>query len=142
MTPDALARLHADCFTTPRPWSAGEFAALTATPDCDLITLPGGFALIRTVAGEAELLTIAVDPARRREGIGRRLLARALIRAHARGAETCFLEVAADNAAATGLYRSAGFTQTGRRPGYYRLQDGQRTDAAIMARSLGSATAA
>lgn len=137
MTPKALAQLHAVCFATPRPWNAEEFAALIGAPDCDLITLPGGFALIRSIAGEAELLTIAVDPDRCREGIGGRLLARALIRAQAKGAETCFLEVAADNAAAIGLYRSAGFTQTGRRPGYYRLQDGQRTDAVIMARPLG-----
>lgn len=141
MTPETLARLHAACFTTPRPWSAQEFATFGTAPGCDLITLPGGFALIRSIAGEAELLTIAVDPAKRRNGIGARLLARALIRAQAKGADTCFLEVAADNAAAIALYRSAGFTQTGHRPGYYRLPDGQRLDAGIMARSLGPAAA-
>lgn len=136
MTPAALARLHAACFSTPRPWSAREFAALIDAPDCDLISLPGGFALIRSIAGEAELLTIAVDPALRRTGIGARLLARALIRAQTKGAQTCFLEVAADNAAAIRLYRSAGFTRTGHRPRYYRLPDGQRIDAEIMARAL------
>jgi len=141
MTPTALARLHAACFTTPRPWTALEFAGLLSAPGCEMITESGGFALIRSIAGEAELLTSAVDPAERRNGIGARLVARALIRAQAQGADTCFLEVAAQNAAAIALYRSAGFTQTGCRPGYYRLPDGQRVDAAVMARPLGPSAA-
>ena len=136
MTPDALARLHAACFTTPRPWTATEFAGLVDDPACDLIEKPEGFALIRSIAGETELLTIAVDPGQRRKGIGAQLLAQALIRARARGSDTCLLEVAEGNAAAIALYRSAGFAETGRRPGYYRLPDGQRADAAIMARRL------
>lgn len=136
MTPGALARLHAACFTTPRPWTATEFAALLKDRHCDLIERPDGFALIRSVAGETELLTIAVDPGQRRKGIGAQLLAQAMIRARRRGSETCLLEVADDNAAAIGLYRSAGFAETGRRPGYYRLPDGQRASAVIMARAL------
>ena len=63
MTPKALAQLHAACFTTPRPWAADEFAALLATPGILLLTADDGFLLGRVAAGEAELLTLAIDPA-------------------------------------------------------------------------------
>jgi len=136
MTPALLARLHAASFTTPRPWTEAELAGFLADPLCDLIALDGGFALIRTIAGEAELLTIAVDPTLRRRGLGRTLLDAALVRAKARGAEAIFLEVAADNVAAIALYEAAGFQRSGTRPGYYRQADGFRTDALTMALSL------
>lgn len=132
MTPALLARLHAASFTTPRPWTEAELAGFLADPLCDLIALDGGFALIRTIAGEAELLTIAVDPTLRRRGLGRTLLDAALVRARARGAEAIFLEVAADNVAAIALYEAAGFQRSGTRPGYYRQADGFRTDALTM----------
>lgn len=132
MTPALLARLHAASFTAPRPWTEAELAGFLADPLCDLIALDGGFALIRTIAGEAELLTIAVDPTLRRRGLGRTLLDAALVRAKARGAEAIFLEVAADNVAAIALYEAAGFQRSGTRPGYYRQADGFRTDALTM----------
>ena len=57
MTPALLARLHAASFTTPRPWTEAELAGFLADPLCDLIARDDGFALIRTIAGESELLT-------------------------------------------------------------------------------------
>jgi ribosomal-protein-alanine N-acetyltransferase len=87
------------------------------------------------VAGEAELLTIAVDPAHRRQGLGRTLVEAFLAEARQRGAETAFLEVAEDNTAARTLYTAAGFTQTGRRKGYYRGA-GRVVDAILMGRTL------
>lgn len=136
MTPADLARLHAASFTTPRPWSAAEFAGLLASAGSFLIRDPDGFALARAVADEAEVLTLAVAPAARRQGIGRRLLAGLLAEAAARGCRSVFLEVAADNAAALALYRRAGFTVAGRRPAYYAAPDGRRIDALVLARPL------
>ncbi len=136
MTPEDLGRLHARCFTTPRPWSAEEFADLIASDFCDLVTEEHGFALIRTIAGESELLTIAVAPEVRRQGLGRGLLEAALSAARDKSAEEMFLEVAADNAAAIALYARAGFTETGRRAAYYRQPDGSRVDAVLMARPV------
>lgn len=136
MTPEDLGRLHARCFTTPRPWSAEEFADLIASDFCDLVTEEHGFALIRTIAGESELLTIAVAPEARRQGLGRGLLEAALSAARDKSAEEMFLEVAADNAAAIALYARAGFTETGRRAAYYRQPDGSRVDAVLMARPV------
>ena len=136
MTPAALAALHARCFTVPRPFSEAEFADLLSAGPVFLCADPAGFALGRAVAGEAELLTIAVDPDRRRQGHGARLLSRFAAEARARGADTAFLEVAADNRAARALYLAAGYAEVGRRPGYYRSPGRPPVDAVIMRAAL------
>jgi GNAT superfamily N-acetyltransferase len=74
MTVEELADIHASAFQYPRPWSSEEFAALLASPYTVLVEAVQGFALGRVVAGEAELLTIAVRPDARRQGVGSRLL--------------------------------------------------------------------
>ena len=66
----------------------------------------------------------AGGPARRR-GQGRALVTRFLAAARAQGAETAFLEVAADNTAAIALYAATGWTEAGRRRGRDRAQAGQ-----------------
>jgi ribosomal-protein-alanine N-acetyltransferase len=134
MTPADLARLHAAAFASPRPWSEAEFANLLGGSGTLLVSAPEGFALGRALAGEAELLTIAVARAARRQGIGARLLRDFLAEAAACGAGTVFLEVAEDNAAARALYRAAGFAEAGRRRGYYLMPDGCRTDALVLRR--------
>jgi ribosomal-protein-alanine N-acetyltransferase len=74
---------------------------------------------VRTIADEAELLTIAVRPGLRRRGLGARLLGAALDLTARRGAVSMFLEVAATNQPALALYQRAGFRLVGRRTGYY-----------------------
>ena len=76
----------------------------------------GGLVLARAVAGEGEILTLAVAPHRRRAGIGRALLGQALA---AVPDMPWFLEVAAANTAARALYASAGFAPCGLRREYY-----------------------
>ena len=132
--PEALASLHAACFTSPRPWSAAEFADLLAQPDTLLATAPNGFGLARVTLDEAELLTLAVAPDRRAQGLGTRLLADLMAQATARGATAMLLEVAADNAPARALYARSSFAQVGRRPGYYA-----GTDALILRAPLPAA---
>lgn len=136
MTPEALADLHAAVFRVPRPWSAAEFAAFLNDGVSFLLVEAGGVLLGRAVAGEAELLTLAVAPDRQRSGIGGRLVAAFLAEARARGAVQAFLEVAADNAAAIGLYRRAGFAEVGLRRGYYAGANGARIDALVFAQGL------
>ena len=132
MTPEAMARLHAACFVVPRPWRPEEIAAVLDGPGAALVLRPGGFAIGRAAAGEAELLTLAVDPARRREGIGAALLEGFEARARRDGATEAALEVAEGNAAARALYARAGWREAGRRPGYYA--DGQ--DALVLRKAL------
>jgi mycothiol synthase len=57
-----------------------------------------------------EFYVVGVDPARQREGLGRRLMDAGFARLEARGIHTAALYVEADNVAAVSLYRSLGFT--------------------------------
>jgi len=128
--------MHAACFTTPRPWSAAEIMQTLDSAFVFVLTEPGGFLIGRVVAGEAELITLAVDPGARRCGIGGQLVARFLAEAAARGAESVFLEVAADNLPAQRLYARKGFEQKGKRRDYYRRPEGARLDALVLGRGL------
>ena len=127
----ALADLHATAFSP--GWSAAEIASLAAVA---LIEDGTGMILVRTVAGEAEVLTVGVRPEARGTGAGRRLVQAALEAARADGAERVFLEVAEDNLAALRLYDGFGFVEVGRRRRYYPRPDGGTADALVLRRAL------
>lgn len=129
-----LAALHAAAFAA--PWDASAFEALLNQPGVVVIEQAEGFILIRAVADEAEILTLAVHPAGRRQGLGARLVREAGTMMAACGVTRLFLEVADDNTAARALYGREGFVEAGRRPGYYARPDGRRRDALIMALTL------
>lgn len=137
-----LAAVHAECFD--RPWPAADLAAFSARPGaCALLIEAGGglagFILCWIVAGEAEVLTLAVGPAARHQGFGRALAEAALRLCGQAGAEAMWLEVAEDNAAALALYAACGFTPAGRRPGYYDRGPAQPAiDAVVLRRTLNS----
>jgi ribosomal protein S18 acetylase RimI-like enzyme len=82
-------------------------------------------------AGEAELLRIAVDPAHRSGGLGRRLLEACQRALGAQGVNHLFLEVRVTNAPAIRLYGACGWQRCGLRSGYY--PDGE--DAALFDRT-------
>ena len=128
MTPADLAALHARCFTVPRPWSAAEFDDLIHAPGCFLLLRPQAFLLGRAIAGEAELMTLAVAPESRRQGLGQALVEGFAAASRDRGASQAFLEVAADNVPAIALYHAAGWVRAGLRRRYY----GATTDAIVM----------
>ena len=135
-----LADLHDRAFE--RPWDAMAFEALLKSPGVFAVmgeagepAVEKGFILCRSIAGEAEILTIAVDPAARRRGWGGALVEMAAGIAAETGSEAMFLEVAADNSAAIALYAATGFARVGLRKGYYPHPDGAR-DAVVMRRAL------
>lgn len=129
LSPDQMAAIHHACFTTPRPWSASEIAGLLDSQYCFACCAENGFLLGRAVAGEAELLTIAVSPNAQGRGIGTHLMDLFAQRARQRACGQAFLEVAANNPAAIHLYLKKGFVQVGQRPAYYRLPDGSAVAA-------------
>ena len=131
MTPERLAEIHRAAFSRERPWSADEFHSLLDSAHVRLFQHAHGFALTRTIAGESELLTLAVDPTRHRQGIGRSLT-QDWLNALTGIAETAFLEVAADNSAAIRLYLALGFDEVGRRPAYYAQKNATSVDAIVM----------
>jgi ribosomal-protein-alanine N-acetyltransferase len=89
---------------------------------------PLGFALVRSVLDECELLLLAVSPLWRGRGVGEALLIDSLKTARRRGITSMNLEVRASNTAIK-LYEKTGFEFVHRRPGYYRGNDGQLHDA-------------
>jgi ribosomal-protein-alanine N-acetyltransferase len=97
---------------------------------------PAGFALLRTIVDEAELLLIAVRNRYRRQGIARALLGQAIDTAAADGTSVLHLEVRDGNPAAE-LYRGLGFVQIGMRRAYYRGRSGKVFDALTFNRRLG-----
>src|SRR5262249_29687991 len=104
----ALAAVHAQSF--PAAWSQDEIATLLKGPGAfGLVAHEGGepaagFILGRAIEGEAEILTIAVSPRLRRQGVGLALVESAVGLAGAAGSAALFLEVATDNEAGLGLY--------------------------------------
>ena len=132
--PERLAALHASAFDA--PWDAAAFADLLSQAGVRALAEPDGFILIRTVADEAEILTLVVAPDARRRGLGRSLVARGVLEARAAGAERVFLEVADDNPAALALYAAHGFRRVGARARYYARSDGSRRDALLLSLNL------
>jgi [ribosomal protein S18]-alanine N-acetyltransferase len=136
----ALAELHASAFD--EPWLADEILRFAEDRGGFALAIEhegtlAGFILCRLIAGEAEVLTLAVRPAARRRGVARALLEAAIVLA-APTAESMFLEVAADNPGAVALYEGAGFETVGRRAGYYGRPGAGSVDALVMRRALNS----
>lgn len=116
----ALAELAEQCFSD--PWSENIFRQTMCCCYnriwCAKIDgMLCGYAAISRTGDAVNLDDIAVAPAFRRQGIGRRLLDWA----HGQFPESEFwLEVRESNAAAIALYESAGYEQVGFRKRYYR----------------------
>lgn len=136
---EAIASLHAQSFH--RGWSQEEVHALLADPAvlAHAASVKGrcaGFILSRKAVDEAEILSVAVDKARRRCGIGHGLLNLHLRTLAGAGVRSVFLEVDEGNHAALRLYRRAGFRQVGRRPNYYPHAGGKPANALVLRRDL------
>jgi [ribosomal protein S18]-alanine N-acetyltransferase len=131
-----LAAIHADAFPPTERWSGDVFGLQIALPNVIALTdRADGLVLIRTVADEAEILTLAVRSTARRRRLGSALLQEAIVQAAAAAANVMFLEVSIKNTAALALYGGLGFRRVGLRPRYY--SDG--TDAALMRLDLAGA---
>jgi ribosomal-protein-alanine N-acetyltransferase len=127
-----LAAMHARCFA--EPWSEISFAELLISPGVSVeVAKDGtGFILWRHVVDEAEILTLAVDPDFRRQGLARLLITHAVEELKNNGVVRFFLEVEEGNQPALALYKNSGFTMIGRRLDYY----GQGRSAVLMEKKL------
>lgn len=127
-----------------QPWSRAFFEKELATPFARLMVAVDeagprpqliGYSCRWRVTDEVHLLNVAVHPARRGGGLGRRLVEAVIGEARGSQARTMFLEVRAGNIAARRLYRRLGFRDLGVRRGYY----GPGQDAIVMELRLGAA---
>jgi ribosomal-protein-alanine N-acetyltransferase len=140
---EILEAVHAKAFDA--AWTATDIVrlmqilggfALIAEDDADAGGGVVGFILARTMALDAEILTLAVAPWARRKGVAVALVEAVVAEAQRRGAESLFLEVAADNVAAHGLYERVGFARVGLRKSYYGRSGGPSADALVLRRVL------
>lgn len=123
----------------PFPWTAGNFSDSLAAGHQGWICHDAfgmvGYAVMMFVIDEVHLLNISIVPERQGHGLGAALLGFLMDQARAAGIQRMFLEVRPSNAAGRALYRRSGFTEVGRRRGYYPAPDG-REDALVMSRPL------
>lgn len=108
------------------PWSADEIAKDVSSTDDNIYVaviesddVKAGYGEMRTVAGEAQIYNIVIDPAYRGRGLGEALMRHLTDKAEELGCSLITLEVRSGNAAAMELYRKLGFREVGRRKAYY-----------------------
>ncbi|PZR54903.1 ribosomal-protein-alanine N-acetyltransferase [Xylanimonas oleitrophica] len=113
---------------------ADELAALgrwyvvaeTALPDCGIGTARRpvvGYAGLWFDGDVTQVMTVGVDPAWQRRGVGRALMEALVARSRELRAQAVFLEVRVDNEPAITLYESLGFARLGVRKRYYQPED-------------------
>ena len=142
-----LAQIHAASFS--HAWSDGElekmfsndnYLCMVAHPPKTTKSRPSGFVLVRSILGEAEVITIATKPTARRKGVARHLMQAVIRQLEYDRKEKLFLEVDEANMAAIKLYKSLGFKQIGERKGYYSdagSEEGKKSTALVMQLELG-----
>ena len=123
-------------------WSAAQCESMLVLPGSWLLLAhagehPAAFALIRSFAGEAELLLIATRPIFQRREIAKALINHIIDDCRKSRISIVHLEVRADNPALS-FYKNVGFEQIGVRPNYYRGALGRQTDAITLSMKLGS----
>lgn len=138
MVVDDVDDVHAlECSVFPHPWSRANFMDSLASGYDAWVLRDGagvlaGYFLLMYALDEAHLLDVAVAAGRHGSGVGRYLLDRIAARARERRMESILLEVRPSNARALQVYERYGYTEIGRRKGYYPAHEGRREDAIVM----------
>ncbi len=130
----AIATLSRDCIEYGLGWSwrAPRVLRCIADPATNVVVCReagrlAGFAIMKYREEEAHLLLLAVDPRRRRHGIGTALIAWLEATARTAGLGAIMLEARRGNLAAHAFYRRLGYRQIACVPGWYRgVEDGVR----------------
>jgi ribosomal protein S18 acetylase RimI-like enzyme len=122
-----LAVLARDLIETGLGWEYRPHRIAALINERETVTLvargrarPLGFAIMRFGDERAHLILLAVLSAHQRRGAGRRLVEWLVQSAVVAGMSSIHVELRAGNAPALAFYRSLGFTETFRVPGYYR----------------------
>ncbi len=130
-----LADLEKLCFE--RPWKPSQLASLLAAYPPDgiaeefALVLAEGRKLLayigwQRVFDEADLLSIAVHPDNRRQGLAQALIRASEPRLRKKGVTLLRLEVSEKNTAAQALYKRLGFEDYGERKDYYGAGEAAR----------------
>ncbi len=123
----AIALMSRDLVEAGLGWKYDAPRVLRAIRERDTVALVAceraavlGFAIMEFGDERAHLVLLAVRPAQRRGGIGRRMLHWLLESAQTAGIGSIHLELRERNEAARAFYRAMGFSESVLVPGYYR----------------------
>ena len=124
-------------------WAEREYTALFAPDAPPRIALVAagesgarqvcGFVITRCALDAWEIENVVVGEQHRQQGIGTQLIQELLLQARTRGATSVLLEVRESNLAARRFYENLGFSEQGRRKGYYQ---NPREDALMLQKSI------
>ena len=132
---DILTHIHAEAFAS--YWNPGDFNDFFSVPGTHALLAeaegqPAGMVVLRVTHEQSDIITIAVRPGFRRQGLALMLMRQCIENAKTLGANAMFLDVENGNLPALALYNALGFSQISRRKLYYRQKDGTYTDALVM----------
>lgn len=139
---DAIVELDAVCFEPPFRFSRAAMRRFVEAENswtliAEMAGAIAGFCVVHLEDVEGGtagyLVTIDVDERFRREGLGRRLLARGEEWVRASGGEAMYLHVYAKNEAAIDFYERGGYRSAGEQRGFY----GPGVDAVLYWKALG-----
>ena len=133
---DIPSILEIEYDSQPEPWTEKAFLEeinranssllVARLPAGEVVGAPcpevAGYICFWSVAGEIQILNIAVRKTLRRRGIARKLIELAIRTGCEQNAGFVTLDVRKSNFAARKLYESLGFRVTGERPNYYEVQ--------------------
>lgn len=131
----ALAEIYAECFTNTCGWDPEGIETLLSNEGVVAVIAENyaGFGIIRSVQGDAEILTLAIRRNLRRKGAGAAIVSVMCDWAQKHDAERISLEVRPSNEAAIALYKKFNFKPLTRLRGdYYKNPDGTYEDALVM----------
>jgi len=114
---DALTTIHAQCFN--KPWEKDQFTTLLNLSSTFGFIDEKGFILCSDLGQDIEILTLAVLPNSRRQGVGSELIHEVQQLMKIQNKKNLFLEVNCTNEAAIALYKKNGFQPNGIRKNYY-----------------------
>lgn len=122
-------------------WNIHQLSSMLNMPYIDLFMAyakngqAAGFAIIRTIAEEAEIMLIAIAPEFQRKSMGSRMLQCIISTCRNSGVKQVFLEVRSNNGALD-FYRKYGFLQIGCRENYYKGSENNHYDALTLLKTL------
>ncbi len=122
-----------------KPWSYQQFKQFLTPPNHAWVLQQNnqiiGFAMVRLILNEAELLNIVIDSPYQQQGLGKTLLTFICNWLQDIGATQLFLEVRRSNQQAINLYQQTGFHMLGTRKNYYPCKQGKE-DALILSKDI------
>ena len=132
----ALAEVEESCFSD--AWSEKSLAEEIGNENSHFFVAVKGEEILgyigtQSICGECYITRICVSENARKQGIGSRLLEKAIVSCKLRNDEFISLEVRKSNKIAIKLYNKFGFKKVGERKNFYRLPD---EDAIIMTKTF------